>query len=107
MKLKSIVADKKGASGLVTGLIFSVVMLALGLIVAFIFLSTIIDANLLTGNYKGVVDNLTINLTQGTHAVVGKIPTILVVASIVLILGVLALLPVIMQRFNFGGASSL
>lgn len=48
---------------------------------------------------------LTANFTEGVDNVSTKIPTVLLVAAIVLILGVLALLVAVWQRMRVGGGS--
>ncbi len=53
------------------------------------------------------VDNLTINFTEGVGNVSSKIPTVLLVAAIVLILSILAILVGVWQRMNMGGGSTL
>ncbi len=45
------------------------------------------------------------NFTEGVDNVSSKIPTILLVAAIVLILGVLVLLVATWQRMNIGGGT--
>ena len=52
------------------------------------------SAGLLAGNFSGGIDNVS-----------SKIPTVLLVAAIVLILGVLALLVGVWQRMRLGGGS--
>jgi len=48
---------------------------------------------------------MTGNFTEGIDKVSEKIPTVLLVAAIVLILGVLALLVGVWQRMRLGGGS--
>ena len=85
--------NKKGQSGgLITALVFGVASLVIGIIIAFVIINTLTDANLLTGTSKGAVGNLSANFTDGVNEVSSKIPTVLLVAAIVLILGVLAVL---------------
>ena len=48
-------------------------------------------------------DNLAANFTKGIDNVSAKIPTVLLVAAVVLILGVLVLLVATWQRMNMGG----
>jgi len=180
--------SKRGqTNGLITGLIFGVASLVIGVIIAFVIISTLTGANLLTetrttatvtnesgayingttyqlagldtqyvpgsisittaynatdgsvilsGNYSvsstGILTNLTettwsdvnvtytssiysteeqsttglnANLTAGVDNVSSKIPTVLLVAAIVLILSVLALLVAAWQRMRIGGGS--
>ena len=175
------------SGGLITGLIFGIASLIIGVIIAFVIVSTLTGANLLTstrttgtvtnesdayvngtsyqlagldtqyvpgtisittvhnatdgtiitsGNYSvsstGLLTNLTAttwdpvnvtytssiyseeeqstsslsgNFTSGIDNVSSKIPTVLLVAAIVLILGVLALLVATWQRMRIGGGS--
>jgi len=52
-------------------------------------------------------DDLSANFTKGVNNVSSKIPTVLLIAAIVLILGVLAVLVGVWQRMKMGGASTL
>jgi multisubunit Na+/H+ antiporter MnhC subunit len=102
--------NKKGQTGgLITGLIFGVASLVIGVIIALVIVSTLNDASLLTAGSteQGAVDNLTANFTEGIDKVSDKIPTVLLVAAIVLILGVLAILVGVWQRMRMGGGSTL
>jgi len=98
--------NKKGQTGgLITGLVFGVASLVIGVIIAFVIVSTLTGANLLTANSaeKNATDRLATNFTAGVDNVSSKIPTVLLVAAIVLILGVLVLLVSTWQRMNIGG----
>jgi len=183
--------DKKGqmSGGLITGLVFGVASLVIGVIIAFVIVSTLTGANLLTttrtsstvtnetGGYlnttgyqlagldtnyvpggisilqvtnatdgvgtvipstnytvssTGLLTNVSVityasinvtysnsiysveeqstdalsgNFTEGVDNVSSKIPTVLLVAAIVLILGVLVLLVATWQRMRIGGGS--
>jgi len=181
--------NKKGQTGgLITGLVFGVASLVIGVIIAFVIVSTLTEAELLTGtrttatttnetgaylnqtgytltnynsgttkaisvttawnyssgevipaaNYSisavGVLvnatnleyesvnvtyaittesveeastDDLSANFTEGIDNVSDKIPTVLLVAAIVLILGVLAILVGVWQRMRMGGGTQL
>ena len=182
--------NKKGqTNGLITGLVFGVASLVIGTIIAFVIVSTLDDADLLSGGRdtttvtnetgasinstgyslagltstginstititnawnntdgstivvsgnitlsNGVITNATAiswdnvnvsytfdeysdeelstddmigNFTSGVNNVSEKLPTVLLVAAIVLILGVLALLVGVWQRMNMGGGSTL
>ncbi|GIW67812.1 MAG: hypothetical protein KatS3mg096_707 [Candidatus Parcubacteria bacterium] len=105
---KSLKKDKRGVSGgLVSSLIFGVVALVIGVIIAFVIVSTLTGSGLLTSG--SAEDNatkaLTGNLTSGVSTVASKLPIIFSVAAIVLILGVLVILVRIWQTggFGFGG----
>jgi len=100
--------DKKAQTGgLITGLIFGVASLVIGVIIAFVIVSTLTGAGLLTAgsSEKNATDNLAANFTAGVDNVSSKIPTILLIAAIVLLLGVLVLLVGAWQRMKIGGGS--
>ena len=102
--------QKKGqAGGLITGLIFGVASLIIGVIIAFVIVSTLTGAGLLTSASAedNATDRLVGNFTSGVDSVSGKIPTVLLVAAIVLILGVLALLVGVWQRMRMGGGGGI
>ena len=56
---------------------------------------------------KKAVDNLVTNFTAGVDQVSSKIPTVLLVAAIVLILGVLAILVLVWQKMRLSGSGSI
>jgi len=93
--------------GLITGLVFGIASLVIGVIIAFVIVSTLSGANLLTtGSAEdNATDRLVANFTSSVDNVSSKIPTVLLVAAIVLILGVLVLLVGAWQRMNIGGGS--
>jgi len=102
--------NKKGQQGgLITGLVFGVASLIIGVIVAFVIVSTLTDSGILTAgsDEANATDRMVANFTEGIDNVSSKIPTVLLVAAIVLILGVLALLVGIWQRMRLGGGSTL
>ena len=103
------ISKKAQTGGLITGLIFGVASLVIGVIIAFVIVSTLGDAGLLTagGSEALSVTALRQNFTEGVDNVSGKIPTVLLVAAIVLILGVLAILVGVWQRMRMGGGSTL
>ncbi len=91
---------KAQTSGLITGLIFGIASLVIGVIIAFVIVSTLTNADLLSGDYKAAAGNLSANFSAGVDNVSSKIPTILLIAAIVLILGVLVLLVGAWQRMR-------
>jgi len=93
--------------GLITGLIFGVASLVIGVIIAFVIVSTLSGAGLLTSGSSedNATDNLVANFTAGVDNVSSKIPTVLLVAAIVLILGVMVLLVATWQRMRLTGGS--
>ena len=97
--------NKKGQTGgLITGLVFGIASLVIGVIIAFVIVSTLTDANLLTAESAedNASDNLVANFTEGVDNVSDKIPTVLLVAAIVLILGMLAVLVGVWQKMRMG-----
>ena len=109
MDFKNLVPIQKKAQtgGLITGLIFGVASLVIGVIIALVIVSTLTGAGLLTGTEATTVGNLSANFTAGIDNVSSKIPTVLLVAAIVLILGVLAILVGVWQNMRMGGGSTL
>ena len=102
--------DNKGqAGGLITGLIFGVASLVIGVIIAFVIVSTLNDASLLTSNSAedNATSRLIANFTAGVDNVSSKIPTVLLIAAVVLILGVLVLLVASWQRMRLGGGGGI
>ena len=102
--------QKKGQTGgLITGLVFGVASLVIGVIIAFVIVSTLTGAGLLTSASAedNATDRLVGNFTSGVDKVSDKIPTVLLVAAIVLILGVLALLVGVWTRMRMGGAGGI
>jgi len=98
---------KGQTGGLISGLIFGVASLIIGVIIAFVIVSTLTGADLLTSGsaVDNSTDNLVANFTSGVDNVSEKIPTVLTVAAVVLILGVLVLLVAAWQRMRLGGGS--
>jgi len=96
--------DRKGA-GLIQNLVMGVAALVIAVIIAFVIISTLDDASLLTtGSAEdNATDNLIANFTSGIDNVSEKIPTILLIAAVVLILGILVLLWGQYKRMNMGG----
>ena len=103
------IQKKAQTGGLITGLIFGVASLVIGVIIAFVIVSTLTGAGLLTtGSAEdNSTDRLVSNFTEGVDNVSGKLPTVLLVAAIVLILGVLAILVGVWQRMRMGGGTTL
>ena len=100
--------DKRGQTGgLIMGLVMGVAGLVIAVIIAFVIVSTLNTSSLLTANSleQNATDRLVGNFTAGVNEVSAKIPTVLLVAAIVLILGVLALLVAVWQRMRLGGGS--
>jgi len=99
-------SNKRGITqGLITGIVFGVASLVIGVIIALVITSTLNDASLLTteSDEDNAVTNLTANFTDGIDRVSEKIPTVLLVAAVVLIIGILAVLVAVWQRMRMGG----
>ena len=96
--------NKKGA-GLIQGLVMGIAALVIAVIIAFVIVSTLNDASLLTANSAeyNSTQELIKNFTTGVDKVSAKIPTVLLIAAVVLILGILALLWGQYQRMRIGG----
>jgi multisubunit Na+/H+ antiporter MnhC subunit len=109
MNFKQSLDKKAQTGGLITGLVFGVASLVIGVIIAFVIVSTLTGAGLLTANSAedNATDRLSGNFTAGIDNVSSKIPTVLLVAAIVLILGVLALLVGVWARMRMGGGTTL
>jgi len=108
--MQSLLKNKKGQTGgLITALVFGVASLVIGVIIALVIVSTLEDADLLTSGSgeATAVSELSGNFTDGIDKVSDKIPTVLLVAAIVLILSVLAILVGVWQRMRMGGGSTL
>lgn len=99
--------DKRGV-GLITGIVMGVAGLVIGVIIAFVIVNTLNDANLLTtGSAEAnATDRLIANFTAGVDEVSAKIPTVLLIAAVVLILGILVLLVVAWRRMQISGGGA-
>ncbi len=100
---------KAQTGGLITSLVFGVASLVIGVIIAYVIVSTLTNAGLLTSGSAEALSagNLSANFTAGVNEVALKIPTVLLVAAIVLILGVLAILVGVWQRMRMGSGAQL
>ena len=109
MKRNNLVNKKGQTGGIITGLVFGITSLIIGVIIAYVIINTLTSAHLVaTGSAGDNVSQVLVgNLTEGIGNVASKIPTILLVAAIVLILGVLALLVGMWQRMRMGGAEGV
>jgi multisubunit Na+/H+ antiporter MnhC subunit len=102
--------NKRGQTGgLITSLVMGVAGLVIGVIIAFVIVSTLTGAGLLTTDSaeETSTEFLAGNFTEGVDNVSDKIPTVLLVAAIVLILGVMAILVGVWQRMRLGQGGSL
>lgn len=108
MNKSSIMPRHKKGTGLVTTLILSIAGLVVGAIIAFVVVSNLNDASLLTANSaeQNATDNIISNFTDGVNNVSEKIPTVLTIAAVVLILSIIVLLWAQYQRMRMGGQAS-
>lgn len=100
--------NKKGA-GLIQGLVMGVAGLVIAVILAFVIVSTLNSSNLLTANSAedNATDQLISNFSTGVSNVANKIPTVLLIAAVVLILGVLVLLWGQYKKMSVGGGGEI
>jgi len=96
---------KKG--GVVTSTVIGVGMLIVSTILILVVVSTLNDANLLSGDEKQTVGNLTSNFTDGIDEVARKIPTILLIVAVVFLFGALVLLIRSARGLQGGGGGGL
>ena len=101
--------NKKGA-GLVVGIISGVIGLVILTIVSFLIVDTINDAGLLSqgtavenATYAAANDAIA-NMTSGVDKVSAKIPTILLIAAVVILFGAIALLVQRSKGMTGGGS---
>lgn len=99
--------NRKG--GVVTDLISGTGGLIISVIIILVITSTLLGANLLTSgsNEDNTVRNLSANFTAGINKVGAKIPTILLIAAVVLLFGVLVILVTQSRRMGITGGGSL
>ena len=102
--MKTLIKSKKG-EGIVTSLISGVGSLIIGVIITLVIVSTLLGANLLNDqpSMNATVHQMSANFTAGIDNVSSKIPTILLIAAVVLLFGVLVLLVAQSQRMGIGG----
>ena len=107
--MNKLIENKRGQTGgLITGIVFGLASLIIGVIIAFVIITTITGANLLgSGAANDSVANLEGNFSAGIDNVSEQVPTVLLIAAIVLILGVLAILVAVWSRMRMGGGNTL
>ena len=96
----------KSKKGQITSLVTGVGSLIITVIIILVITSTLLNANLLTGVEKGAAGNLSSNFSAGIDNVSAKVPTIFLVAAVVLLFGVLALLILQARRSGIIGGGS-
>ncbi len=99
--------NKKG--GLVGDIVNGTGGLIIGVIITLVIVSTLLGADLLTADstYDVSADNMAANFTEGLDNVSEKIPTILLIAAVVLLFGVLVILVAKSREMGIGGGTSL
>jgi len=93
-------------SGLVGDLVSGTAGLIMAIVVAMVLITTVLGAGLLTGTDSTVANSTQANFTTGIQNVATKIPTILLIAAIVLLFGVLAILVLRAKSMGLGGSGS-
>jgi len=95
--------SRKG--GLVGDLISGTGGLIVGVIVVLVIVSTLLGANLLTSGseYENASTRMATNFTAGIDNVSSKIPTILLIAAVVLLFGVIVFLVQRSKQMGIGG----
>tara|TARA_R100001530_G_C4266633_1_gene141960 strand:- start:263 stop:568 length:306 start_codon:yes stop_codon:yes gene_type:complete len=99
----------KKKSGLVGDIINGTGGLVISVILTLVVISTLFGANLLTVNSSeyNATDLLISNFTSGIGNVATKIPTILLIAAVVILFGVLVFLVARAKQMQLGGNGSL
>ena len=87
-------ANKKGEAGQIGGLVGGIIGLVFLVVIGFVSLNVLTDANLLTDGsvMDNATDNMIGNLTTGVDNVSSKIPTMFTIAVAVLLLGLIVFL---------------
>jgi len=109
MLMSNLYKDKRGVTGgLVNGLVFGIAFLVIGVIISLLVVSILVNSGILTSGTAeyAAVTNLSSNFTSGINQVSAKIPTVFIIAAIVLILAVLAVLIAVWQRMKLGGGGA-
>lgn len=98
--------DKKG-QGIVSGLVGGMAGLIILVIVSLLIVDTLYDAGLLTsgGVSQTSVGAMRANYTKGIDNVSAKIPTILLIAAVVLLFGAIVILVQRSRQMTAGGGS--
>ena len=86
--------NKKGQTGQIGGLVGGIIGLVFLVVIGFVSLNVLTDANLLTSGsaIDTATDNMIGNLTTGVDNVSTKIPTMFTIAVAVLLLGLIVFL---------------
>ena len=97
----------KRKGGVVGDLVNGTGGLIIGVVITFVIISTLLSASLLSGTYSASATAMAGNFTTGVDNVSGKIPTILLIAAVVLLFGVLVILVAQSKRMGVGGGGTL
>ena len=99
--------NKKG--GIVGDIVQGTGGLIIGTIIVLVIVSTLLGASLLTSGSaeETAANDMSANFTEGLNNVSEKIPTILLIAAVVLLFGVLVLLVAKSREMGIGGGTSL
>jgi len=100
-RAKLIPTNKRG--GVISSLVSGVGGLIILVVITLVVISTLLTANLLKGTENDTAYSMSGNFSIGLANVAGKIPTILLIAAVVLLFGVLVLL-VRQSKIMTGGA---
>ena len=105
MKRKSLLTNKKGQ--IVTSLVAGIAGLIILIILSLLIVDTLYDANLLTsgGASEASVNSMRANYTEGINEVSAKVPTILLIAAVVLLFGAIVILVQRSRTITSGGGS--
>ncbi len=104
--LSKIKDSKKGQTGLITGIVGGVIGLVIFVLIGYVVISTVLNANLLgAGAQNTSAFDMSNNLTAGVNEISSKLPTILAIAAIVLLFGVLLVLMARSRAMGVGGGS--
>ena len=90
-------------------LVMGIAALVIAVIIALVITQTLDDASLLTtdSNQDNATTHLIANFTSGIDKVSAKLPTVLLIAAVVLILGVLVFLWAQYKRMNVGSSGEI
>ena len=106
--MKHLLKDKKGAFEIVNSTVGWVIGLVILVVLGFVIISTLNSAGLLSSGSaeQNATDQMISNFTTGINNVSNKLPTILLVAAVVIVLAVLMILWAYYKRMNIGGNST-
>jgi len=97
----------KKRSGIVGDLVSGVGGLVILVVIILVVVSTLLGANLLSGDYNTSATDMAGNFTKGINNVSTKIPTILLIGAVVLLFGVIVFLVAQYKKMDLGTGGSL